>query len=201
MFVYTRSLSMVAVLCLAVVTIATVGVTPASSGWNPFKKKNKESKSNIASDVREAMERFREKDPGLSGWFEKARGYAVFPKVGKGGMGVGAAYGKGQVYEQGQLIGRTSLKQITVGFQLGGQSYSEVIFFKDKKALDAFKKGHFEFNAQVSAVAVTAGASADAAYEHGVAVFTMARGGLMYEATVGGQKFTFDAVEGASDGK
>jgi lipid-binding SYLF domain-containing protein len=96
------------------------------------------------------------------------------------------------VYEKGKPIGDTSLTQITIGFQLGGQAYSEIIFFKDKKTLDDFKNGNFELGAQASAVAVTAGASADANYEKGVAVFTMAKGGLMYEASVGGQKFSYD---------
>jgi lipid-binding SYLF domain-containing protein len=124
-------------------------------------------------------------------FFEKAYGYAVFPTVAKAGMGIGGAYGKGKVYEKGTLIGTSSLTQLTIGFQLGGQAYSEIIFFKDKKALDDFKSGNFELGAQASAVAVTAGASADADYDKGVAIFTQAKGGLMYEASVGGQKFSF----------
>ena len=101
----------------------------------------------------------------------------------------GGAYGKGRVYEQGKHVGNTSMTQVTVGFQLGGQVYSQFIFFRDQTALDSFRRGNFEFGAQASAVAVTVGASADANYSDGVAIFTQAKGGLMYEASVGGQKF------------
>jgi lipid-binding SYLF domain-containing protein len=143
--------------------------------------------------VQGTIAQFQKNDPGLKGWFSGAYGYAVFPSVGKGGAGIGGAYGKGEVYEQGKLVGYTSLSQATIGFQLGGQAYSEVIFFKDKAAFDRFTGGKFELSAQASAVAATAGASADANYRSGVAVFTMARGGLMYEASVGGQKFSYEA--------
>jgi len=135
---------------------------------------------------------FKKKDKKLDNFFTQAYGYAVFPSVGKGAIGIGGAHGNGVVYEKGKPIGDTSLTQITIGFQLGGQAYSEIIFFKDKKTLDDFKNGNVELGAQASAVAVTAGASADANYEKGVAVFTMAKGGLMYEASVGGQKFSYD---------
>lgn len=174
---------------------ACVAVGDSHAGWNPFKKDKGEKEK--PSKVPETISRFVEKDPDLKDWFSKAYGYAVFPTVGKGGIGIGGAYGKGEVFEKGQLIGRTSLKQVTVGFQLGGQSYSEIIFFINKKALDDFTGGRYEFDAQVSAVAATAGASRDAAYSKGVAVFTLAKGGLMYEASVGGQKFTFKPIEAA----
>lgn len=106
-------------------------------------------------------------------------------------MGVGGAYGKGEVYERGRLVGYSSITQLTIGLQLGGQAYSEIIFFRDRSDLDDFRNGNFEFGAQASAVAITAGASANAGYSNGVAVFTLAKGGLMYEATVAGQKFNF----------
>ena len=133
----------------------------------------------------------KEKDPTLASWFETSTAYAVFPRVGKAGIGIGGARGKGLVIQADKTIGRASLTQITIGLQLGGQVYSEYVFFKDQTALDDFKRGNFELGAQVSAVAVTAGASADADYSKGVAVFTIAEGGLMYEASVGGQKFKF----------
>lgn len=147
-----------------------------------------------------------------SQFFDKAYGYAVFPTVGKGGIGIGGARGKGQVYEQGNHIGDTTLTQISVGFQLGGQAFSQIIFFQDKRALDEFTGGNFEFAAQASAVAITASASAQATttgssaglsggqrdastvgplWYKGMAVFTVAKGGLMYEAAIGGQKFSF----------
>ncbi len=137
----------------------------------------------------------REKDPGIAQWFERSYGYAVFPNVGKGGLGIGGAHGNGIVYRAGHPVGKTELKQITIGFQAGGQSFVEVIFFKDKTAFDDFTRGNFEFGAQVSVVAISAGASADLAYNGGVAIVTMAKGGLMYEATVGGQKFEYEPYD------
>jgi len=143
------------------------------------------------SDVAVVIAKFKQKDPGLAKVFASAAGYAVFPTVGKGGIGIGGARGKGWVYGHGRLIGRSTLTQVTIGFQLGGQAYSEVVFFKDQEALDNFKLGHLKLDAQASAIALTARASADLAYRDGVAIVTMAKGGLMYEASVGGQKFSF----------
>ncbi len=152
------------------------------------------------------------RDAGQSGqFFAKCYGYAVFPSIGKGGVGVGGARGTGRVYEQGKVVGDVKMTQLTVGLQLGGQSYSEIIFFEDKRAFDEFTSGNFEFGAQASAVAITAGASASAGsggstagasggkndastaggYQKGMAIFTVAKGGLMYEASVGGQKFKY----------
>jgi len=131
-------------------------------------------------------------DPGMKEFFDGAAGYAVFPKVGKGGIGIGGAHGKGLVIVNDKAVGRTSLSQVTVGFQLGGQVYSQFIFFEDEVALGHFQRGNWEMGAQASAVAVTLGASADANYDGGVAVFTQVGGGLMYEATISGQKFTYE---------
>ena len=142
--------------------------------------------------VQKAIVTAKQKDPSMINWFENAYGYAVYPRVGKGGIGVGGAYGKGLVIRGDSTIGTTSLSQVTIGLQLGGQVYSEFIMFRDKTALDDFSRGNFELGAQASAVAITAGASADAAYNGGVAIFTIAEGGLMFEASVGGQKFKFD---------
>ena len=130
-------------------------------------------------------------DPTLANWFDTATAFVVFPRVGKAGIGIGGARGKGLVIQKDKTIGRASLTQLTIGLQLGGQVYSEYVFFKDETALEDFKRGNFELGAQVSAVAVTAGASADADYSKGVAVFTITEGGLMYEASVGGQKFKY----------
>jgi lipid-binding SYLF domain-containing protein len=132
-------------------------------------------------------------DPGIEKFFEESAGYAVFPSVGKGGIGIGGAHGKGLVIVNDQVVGRSTLTQVTIGLQLGGQVYSEFVFFKDETALDDFQRGNFELGAQASAVAATTGASADADYNKGVAIFTHVTGGLMYEASVGGQKFTYDA--------
>ncbi len=158
------------------------------AGYDPNKPRNTRSEQ-LA--VEQAVARFVERDPDLQAFFDHAYGYAIFPRVGKGAIGVGAAHGDGQVFEQGRLIGDTSLTQVTIGLQLGGQAFSEVVFFEDEHALQDFQRDEYSFNAQVSAVAATAGASADADYQQGVAVFSMTLGGLMYEASVGGQRFKF----------
>ena len=144
-------------------------------------------------------------------FFDSAYGYAVFPTIGKGGLGVGGAHGTGRVYERGVYVGEASMTQLTAGFQAGGQAYSQIIFFQDKRALDEFRRGNFEFGAQATAVVITAGASAQAStggssagvsggkkdastaggYYKGMAVFTIAKGGLMYEVSLGGQKYNF----------
>jgi lipid-binding SYLF domain-containing protein len=173
-----------------VVFLASSG--PAAAGWNPLDKEKAESQGVADQDVAETIAAFKNRDPGMHVFFDQAYGYVVFPTVGKGAYVVGGAYGKGRVYEKEKPIGTSTLIQVTVGFQLGGQAYREIIFFKDKRALDHFTGGNFEFDAQASAVAVTAGASADASYSDGVAVFTLPKGGLMFEASLGGQKFSFD---------
>lgn len=130
-----------------------------------------------------------EKDPAMQRFFDKAVAYAVIPTVGKAGFGLGGARGKGLLYESGEPTAQVTLTQLSFGFQWGGQVYSEFIFFQDETAIGDFKRGNYELGAQVSAVAVKAGASANADYSDGVAIFTQAKGGLMYEASVGGQKF------------
>ena len=144
--------------------------------------------------VAKAILDLKKKDPGMEKFFTGSAGYAVFPKVGKGGIGIGGAYGKGLVIVNEKAVGKTSLSQATVGFQLGGQVYAQFIFFEDQTALGHFQRGNFEMGAQASAVAVTLGASADANYDGGVAVFTNVGGGLMYEATISGQKFKYEAL-------
>ncbi len=145
--------------------------------------------------VQEAIDTMVAKDSGMADWFSNSYAYAVFPNVGKGGIGIGAAHGNGIVYRSGTPVGKSELKQVTIGLQLGGQKFIEVIFFKDKTAYDDFTRENFEFGAQASAVAFSHSASADLAYNSGVAIVTMAEGGLMYEATVGGQKFEYEAYE------
>jgi lipid-binding SYLF domain-containing protein len=142
----------------------------------------------------ETVATFKKKDPGIEKFFKDGVGYAVFPSIAKGAIGIGGATGEGCVYAGGGQIGTARLSQVTVGLQLGGQSYSELIFFQTAKTLDGFKNSDFSFDAQVSAVAITSGASANAAYRNGVAVFTVAKGGLMYEASVGGQKFSYKSL-------
>jgi lipid-binding SYLF domain-containing protein len=164
----------------------------------------------LADDYDDSIKVF--KNAGESGkFFGSSYGYALFPTIGKGGVGLGGAYGTGRVYQKGAYVGDTSMTQVTVGLQLGGQAYSQIIFFEDKRAFDEFTGGNFEFGAQASAVAITAGAQAQAGtagtgagasggqhdaktrggYQKGMAVFTVAKGGLMYEASIGGQKFSY----------
>lgn len=147
-------------------------------------------------------------------FFKTSYGYAVFPTIGKGGFGVGAAHGEGRVYQQGRYVGNTSMTQVSIGFQLGGQAYSEMVFFESREALRLFESGNFSLSADANAVALTASASASAGtagteagasgnethataaghYQNGVAVFTIAKGGLMYQAAVAGQKFSFTPI-------
>lgn len=149
----------------------------------------------VTKDVKEAQGTiavFKKTDPGLTRFFDHAVGYAVFPTVVKGAVGIGGASGSGIVFEKGQAVGKARLTQGTIGAQIGGQTYSEVIFFETVPALTDFKNGALALAAQVSAVAASAGASKDAKYQEGVAVFTHEKGGLMAEASVGGQKFSFE---------
>lgn len=150
-------------------------------GWDP----------ELETKARETIDTFKEKDAGMDTFFQEAYGYAVFPSIGKGAVGVGGAHGSGIVFQDDETIGKVNMTQITVGFQLGGQAYSELVFFEDERAMRKFKRGKLKFAGQVSAVAVTSGASADVAYQNGVAVFTMTKGGFMYEASLGGQKFKY----------
>jgi lipid-binding SYLF domain-containing protein len=148
------------------------------------------------SEVAKVIAKFKQKDPGMGKAFAQAYGYAVFPTVGKGGIGIGGVRGKGYVYQGGRLIGRSRLTQVTIGLQLGGQAYSEVVFFKTATALQNFTSGRLKLDAQASAVALTARASAGLAYRDGVAIVTMAKDGLMYEASAGEQKFSFEPLKG-----
>jgi len=147
----------------------------------------------MMEDCNNAKAEFIKADKEMQSLFDKSSGYAIFPNVGKGAVGVGGAAGNGILFENGKPMGKASMKQVTVGFQFGGQAYREVLFFEDQAALDNFKKNKFQFDAQASAVAATAGASADVKFKNGVMVFTAAKGGLMYEASVGGQKFKYSA--------
>jgi len=174
-------------LLLLILTVAAMGGVTANAAWNPNEAEEQDAKA------QEALTAFREKDPKIDSFIAKAAGYVVIPTVAKGGIGIGGARGKGVLYEGGVVTAVVTLTQLSIGFQFGGQAYSEFIFFEDAATLETFKGGNFELNAQASAVAVTAGVSADAAFNDGMAIFTQAKGGLMYEAAVGGQKFKVEA--------
>ena len=146
------------------------------------------------TDANDAVARLRKVEPGLKRFFEKSAGYVVFPEIAKGGFIVGGAGGSGYLFEKGKAVGKATLSQATVGAQIGGQAYIEIIFFENAEALEGFKKGEWTMAAQVSAVAVTAGAAKNASYNHGVAVFTLIKGGAMAEASVGGQKFSYEPL-------
>lgn len=148
----------------------------------------------IVADSRAAKASFIKADGLMSNVFSNSYGYAIFPNVGKGGLGIGGAAGNGAVFEKGGLVGMAKMTQITIGFQWGGQAYREVVFFETKADLDRFKQNRVELSAQASAVAATAGASANVKYRDGVMIFTQTKGGLMYEASVGGQKFNFRSL-------
>jgi lipid-binding SYLF domain-containing protein len=163
-----------------------------------------------AATAKQTIEIFRNAGASAS-FFSRSYGYAVFPTVGAGALGVGGSFGKGRVYVHGRYVGNATMGGLSVGFQAGGKAYSEIIFFEDKRALDEFESGSFEFGADASVVAITAGANASAAtngasagasgtqddattrgiYQKGMAVFTVAKGGLMYSAAIAGQKFSF----------
>lgn len=150
-----------------------------------------EKKKEIRVDSKEAKKAFIKQDTGMADFFNESYGYLIFPNVGKGGLGIGAAAGNGVAFEKGKMIGYAKLSQVSIGFQAGGQEYREVVFFESVKEMDRFKSNKIEFSSQVSAVAAASGASADAKYVEGVTVFTMQKKGLMFEASVGGQKFKY----------
>jgi lipid-binding SYLF domain-containing protein len=166
-----------------------VAATTAFAGWDVDEADEYDEKAQVA------LTEFKEKDPKVQKFIDQSAGYVVIPTVGKAALGIGGAHGKGVLYEGGVVTAVVSLTQISFGFQGGGQAYSEFIFFEDAATLKNFKHGNFELNAQASAVAITAGASADAEFNGGMAIFTQAKGGLMYEAAVGGQKFKVEAKE------
>ncbi|MFW5816256.1 MAG: YSC84-related protein [Wenzhouxiangella sp.] len=152
------------------------------------------SDDRMLRESRAVLERFVERDPGLKEWVDNAYGYVVFPEIAKGGFWVGGGFGRGVVFERGEAIGRATTSQATIGPQIGAQTYSQVIFFRDSAALRTFQRGNLEFSAQATAVAASAGAAATTSYERGVAVFNMTRGGLMAEASVGGQRFSYERL-------
>ena len=174
-------------LLLGMMGVASAG----AAGWNPSAPTGATAQLEAAQD---AITEFKKTDPGLEVFFQRAYGYAIYPTVGAGGFIFSGAYGTGLVYEKGAPVGRTKLTQVSVGFTFGGQSYMELLFFKDKVVLDNFKAGNSEFSAQASAVIATNGAAAKTSYNNnGVAVFVHIKGGAMVEASVGGQQFQYEA--------
>ncbi|HEY5970067.1 MAG TPA: YSC84-related protein [Chitinophagaceae bacterium] len=153
-----------------------------------------EDDDKVIADANVAKEEFIKADALMQSLFDNSYGYVIFPNVGKGAIGIGGAAGNGAVFQKGTLIGMASLKQVSVGFQWGGQAYRKVIFFETEADLNRFKENKIEFSGQASAVAVTKGAAANIKYKDGVMIFSQTKGGLMYEASVGGQKFKFRSL-------
>jgi lipid-binding SYLF domain-containing protein len=170
-----------------VIALAILVMGNTVSGQTSSKEKK------LVSDSKAGKADFITTDGLIKNLFSNAYGYVIFPNVGKGGIGIGGAAGNGIVFERGIIIGKAKMTQVSLGFQFGGQAYREVIFFETKADLDRFKQDKFEFSAQASAVALTAGVSANVKYKDGVMIFTQQKGGLMYEASIGGQKFNFTA--------
>ncbi|MBM3422002.1 MAG: hypothetical protein FJY09_01925 [Chlorobi bacterium] len=167
---------------LLVFMLAGMAVQNSFAGWDP----------RVEDNARESVEFFRRNAPQLERFFMHAYGYAVFSDVYKGGLILlGGAHGSGYVYELNTLIGTSKITQLNVGPQLGGQSFAEIVFFKSKGDLDNFKKGNYELNAQATAVLVTSGMATNTDYSNGVAIFVIPKAGVMAEATVGGQKFSY----------
>ncbi|NTS41627.1 hypothetical protein HRG84_11985 [Flavisolibacter sp. BT320] len=152
-----------------------------------------EKEASLIEDSKNAKAEFVKSDDLMQSLFDNAYAYVIFPNIGKGAIGIGGAAGNGIVYQGGNPIGSAKMKQVSIGFQFGGQTYREVIFFENEAALDRFKSDNFEFAAQASAVAVDKGKSANVKYRDGVMVFTQEKKGLMYEASIGGQKFDYSA--------
>jgi len=169
---------------LLISSILFILLCTASYGWAWDEK--------AAEEANVTLYDFISADPTINNFFEKAYGYAVFPTIGKGGLIVGAAHGDGIVFKRGQHSGTTSMTQVSIGFQAGGQKYSEVIFFENKKTYEHFTSGNFELSGQVSAVVAKEGAAAQTKYSKGIAIFVHTKAGLMAEASISGQKFSFE---------
>jgi len=173
------------ILILIISIIYPLFLTAQVGGWKPELVKNS----------KEALNIILKKTPKLNVFYNKAYGYAVFPRITKAGIGIGGAAGRGTVFKHHGVVGTANLRQASIGLQLGGQQYIEVIFFKNKKSFEHFINGNLKFDAQASAVALKEGASIDVAYIGGVAVFTRTKGGLMYEASIGGQHFKYNPIK------
>ena len=171
------------IMTILLIFLLSITMNAQAGGWNP----------ELISDSEEALQTMLEKKPKLESFYNESYGYAIFPKITKAGIAFGGAFGKGVVFKDHQVVGSSKLKQASIGLQFGGQQYSEIIFFENEESFENFINGKLKFDAQASAVALKDGASIDVAYQDGVAVFTQTKGGLMYEASIGGQHFKFES--------
>jgi lipid-binding SYLF domain-containing protein len=171
---------------------AMVGIALLNVGCASGPPATTAERDDMHDSVNATLHRVNDVDPSLQNYLNSAYGYAVFPSIGKGAAGIGGAYGRGEVFERGKFVGYTQMSQATIGAQIGGQSYSELIVFEDRFALQRFELGQVAFDANVSAVALQAGAASSSKFDNGVAVFVAPTGGLMAEASIGGQDFSFE---------
>jgi len=174
----TTRMALAATLALAVVGLARTGYAA-------------ESEAQLITEAQHTMDLYRKADPGIDEFFRRSVGYVVFPGIGKGGLGIGGAHGNGVLFERGAPVGKVTMNQVTIGAQAGGQEFSQIVFFEVPKALNDLKASKASLSADASAVAINTGAAAKARFKNGVAVFTATKGGLMFEASVGGQKLKF----------
>jgi lipid-binding SYLF domain-containing protein len=170
----------------AVIFMVFIFLSPAHADWDP------KAKSNDEKAVKETIDRFMKADPGLQDFLDKAAGYAVLPTVGKGAYVVGVSYGRGWFVEGGRIVGRASISQLSAGAQIGGQAYSELLFFSNRERVRQFREGRFEVGAQIAAVIVKDGVAKATTYTDGVAIFILPKGGLMVDASISGQRFSFE---------
>jgi len=177
----TSTQGIVLVLTAVVALMVSCATAPSSS----------EDKQALITEAATRMQQMNAEDPAVGALVKRSHGYTMFPKVGKGGLGVGGAYGRGVVYEQGRHIGYSDLTQASLGLQAGGQTFSELIVFENKTALDRFKEGRFDFAADASAVVMKTGVATNATFVNGIAVVVSPIGGAMLEASIGGQQFTY----------
>jgi lipid-binding SYLF domain-containing protein len=173
------------------IMLTVIGALLVGCATAPTSRAEREA---LVAEGTSSLQQMRAEDPGLSELVRRSYGYAIFPNVTKGGLGVGGAYGRGVVYEQGRQVGYSDLSHASLGLQAGGQTFSELLLFENKDALDRFKAGQFNFGADASAVVMESGAATNVHFVDGVAVVVRPTGGAMVEAAVGGQNFTYQAL-------
>ena len=174
--------------------LAAVGAASMFLGGCSTAPVTSSDRTELNNDSAAAVSDFKTQDPSLDTLLQNSYGYAIFPSVGKGAVGVGGAYGQGEVVQQGKSAGYADMTQASVGASIGGQTYSELIIFRTPDAMQRFESGQYTFTADVSAAAVKAGAGDSAKWENDVAVFINVKGGLMGDASVGGQKFNYQPM-------
>jgi len=184
----TRSAKTMRIGLAAVLAFAAVGLARVGAAWSG------DDTAQLIQDANRTVDQFRKTDPGIDQFFRRSAGYVVFPGIGKGGLGIGGAHGNGVLFENGQPVGKVTMNQVTVGAQAGGQEFAEIIFLETPRNVSDLKFGKTKFSAEASAVALSEGASAKAKFTDGVAVFTATKGGMMLEASIGGQKFKYTPI-------